>query len=40
MKTEYEKPVMEIEEAEDVVLTSCPADKDIYTPEICLSEEE
>ena len=39
MKTEYEKPVMEIEEAEDDVLTSCTPD-DITTPEICISDEE
>ena len=39
MKTEYEKPVMEIEEAEDVVLTSCTPE-DITTPEICFSDEE
>ena len=38
MKAKYEKPVMEIEEAEDVVLTSCTTD-DITTPEICISEE-
>ena len=39
MKTAYEKPVMEIEEAEDVVLTSCTPE-DITTPEVCPWEEE
>ena len=40
MKAEYEKPVMEIEEVEDVILTSCspdescPSDDDITTPDI------
>lgn len=39
MKTAYEKPVMEIDEAEDVVLTSCTTDH-VTTPEICISDEE